>query len=130
MKTLVRFFGVLFLVSAGLQFNDPDPLLWVILYLLAGVACLQPPGKGPGRHLAAIVAAVALGWAVVLAPEVESVRPGDMLASMEAKDGKVEVARELGGLALIFFGMIVVREGDRRVRNRSASEADWTASAG
>jgi hypothetical protein len=32
--------GGLFVLSAGLQLNDPDPAVWVIAYLLGGAACV------------------------------------------------------------------------------------------
>ena len=32
-------FAVLFLISAGLQWNDPDPYLWIPLYLLSVLSC-------------------------------------------------------------------------------------------
>jgi hypothetical protein len=32
--------AVLFLVAAAVQYNDPDPLRWMAIYGLAGLACL------------------------------------------------------------------------------------------
>ena len=128
MALLARLFGLIYLASAALQYNDPDPLPWVLLYGAAGLACLLPLGRGIGRHAAAFVAAIALGWAVVLAPGIEGVAPADLTSSMQAKDGKVEIAREVGGLALIFVGMIFVREADRRTRTRRAIQEDWVRS--
>ena len=80
-----------------------------------------------GRHLAAFVAACALGWALVLASGLDGVSPGDLKLSMDAKGGKVELAREVGGLVFVFLGMLIVREADRRARNQRAKEADWTS---
>ncbi len=36
-KIFAIVFGILFLVSAALQFNDPDPLVWITIWGLAGV---------------------------------------------------------------------------------------------
>lgn len=130
MGSFARLFGLIYLVSAALQFNDPDPIPWVLLYGAAGLTCLMPLGRGVGRHAAAFVAAISLGWAVVLAPGIEGVAPSDLTSSMQARDGKVEIAREVGGLALIFLGMIFVREADRRTRIRRAEEEDWARSEG
>lgn len=33
-------FALLFIFSAIVQYNDPDPFLWIILYVTAAVACL------------------------------------------------------------------------------------------
>ncbi|MCD8741607.1 transmembrane 220 family protein [Mucilaginibacter roseus] len=40
MKIFNSIFIVLFIVSAALQYNDPDPYLWVPLYLYAALVCL------------------------------------------------------------------------------------------
>lgn len=39
-KVLAIVFGILFLVSAGLQFNDPDSLVWIIIWGLAGIIAI------------------------------------------------------------------------------------------
>ena len=39
-KVFSLVFAVLFLISAGLQWNDPDPYLWIPLYLLSVLGCL------------------------------------------------------------------------------------------
>lgn len=39
MKIFNIIFLLLFVVSAGLQYNDPDPYLWVPLYLYAALIC-------------------------------------------------------------------------------------------
>ena len=38
LKIFASLFAVLFLVSAGLQYNDPDPYLWYLIYGVAAVA--------------------------------------------------------------------------------------------
>lgn len=35
-KVIGIVFGVLFIVSAALQYNDPDPLLWILIWGVAG----------------------------------------------------------------------------------------------
>lgn len=39
-KILGIVFGILFLVSAGLQYNDPDSLVWIVIWSLAGIITL------------------------------------------------------------------------------------------
>ncbi|MFK7812584.1 MAG: transmembrane 220 family protein [Maribacter sp.] len=36
-KIIALLFGILFLVSAALQYNDPDPLVWMIIWGFAGI---------------------------------------------------------------------------------------------
>lgn len=39
LKTFNIFSGLVFLACAALQWNDPDPLLWITLYVLAAISC-------------------------------------------------------------------------------------------
>jgi hypothetical protein len=41
MKVFNLIFCVLFIVSAGLQYNDPDPYIWIPIYLMGAVICFQ-----------------------------------------------------------------------------------------
>lgn len=41
MKLLNILFILLFLVSAALQYNDPDPYVWMPIYLYGAYLCLQ-----------------------------------------------------------------------------------------
>ena len=41
MKVFNLIFCVLFIVSAGLQYNDPDPYIWIPIYLMGAAICLQ-----------------------------------------------------------------------------------------
>lgn len=41
MKVFNLIFGLLFIISAGLQFNDPDPVLWIFIYLTAAILLLR-----------------------------------------------------------------------------------------
>lgn len=94
--------AVLFAVSAALQYNDPDPLGWALIYGAAAIACVQA-----GRHrrdwiAPALVLVAALVWLATLAPEVlNEVAPGDLVKSMDDKGGSAELAREAGGLAIV-----------------------------
>ena len=40
MKAANVFFIILFLLSALLQYNDPDPLIWIAIYLYGATLCL------------------------------------------------------------------------------------------
>lgn len=39
-KIIAIVFGILCLVSAGLQYNDPDPWVWIIIWGVAGIISL------------------------------------------------------------------------------------------
>lgn len=38
-KSLNIFFCILFIIFAGLQYNDPDPHIWIPIYLYTSVLC-------------------------------------------------------------------------------------------
>ena len=111
--------AVLFLVSAGLQYNDPDPIRWAAIYTAAAVACVQ---LGLHRHdwiLPMAVFAVALGWIGYMAPDLmDQARPADLFKSMSDKGGAAELAREAGGLTIVAAWMLVVIWRSRRYPRR------------
>lgn len=39
MKIFNIFFVIVFIIFAGLQYNDPDPYIWVPIYLYAAILC-------------------------------------------------------------------------------------------
>ncbi|MEE2830251.1 MAG: transmembrane 220 family protein [Myxococcota bacterium] len=100
--------GVLMGACALLQWNDPDPLQWMLFYAGGSGACLLASLRPRVWGLAAGVLAVAAAWALSLLPGADGVAPADLTASMQAKDGAVEVARELGGQLLVGAWMVVL----------------------
>lgn len=97
-----------FLFSVAVQYNDPDPIRWMAIYGAAAVICMLAIA-GRGRWpLAAAVGLLALVWALTLAPAViGKVRFGELFEAFEMKDERVEVAREMGGLLIVAFWMLV-----------------------
>jgi hypothetical protein len=91
-----------FLLSALVQINDPDPLPWIAVYgaaaALCGVALL---GRG-GRLAPVALLLVSLAAAAPLAPRVVGrARVADVVGSMEATNPLVEETREMLGLLII-----------------------------
>ena len=110
----------LYFVSAGLQYNDPDPQAWVLIYSAAAAALILPPGGRWTRGVCSFVAVVALVWGALLLPEASGVALSDLTASMQAKGGRVEIAREAGGLLLVALGMVGALMLDHRARGATA----------
>src|SRR5262245_15861104 len=110
-----------FLFSVAVQYNDPDPIRWMLIYGLAALACiLQLRGRLPW-HLAAAVGVVALGWAASLAPGVIGKTSfGAMFQSFEMIDTTVEEAREMGGLLIVAFWMAMLVVVSRWQNRRDA----------
>jgi hypothetical protein len=94
--------GLLFLLGAGVQFNDPDPFNWVVIYLAASVASFgRAMGRLP-RAVPAVVGLIALAWAATLAPQV--LGRGEftsMFGAWEMANTGIEISREFWGLVVI-----------------------------
>ncbi len=91
----------MFVFSIIVQYNDPDPLVWMTVYGAAAAACILAH-KQPAHWLlsGALLLATAL-WAATIAPRVLGrVRFGELFEAWEMKDLRVEEAREFGGLLI------------------------------
>ena len=99
--------AALYLFSAAVQWNDPDPLPWAATYLAAAaLSAATAAGRPPPRALPALLAAGALAAAGWIAAHAA----GDLgvpahFATWQMKGGAAEQAREIGGLALVALGM-------------------------
>jgi len=92
--------GLLFLCVA-LQYNDPDPIRWMVMYGAGAIASVLLPRKRVAAAVAAVVGLVALVWAAMLIYEVWGVVAlSDLANKMSEKGGAVEVEREAGGLLI------------------------------
>ncbi len=96
-KILAIVFGLLFILFAGFQFNDPDPQVWIPIYGFAAMACFMAYfGVGKpwffwGMAAIYIVAAV-YQWP----PKFE----GFLFSEIGMRSINIEQAREAGGLAI------------------------------
>ncbi len=101
-RWLDRLMGGLFFLSAVVQYNDPDPLRWMVMYGSAAVVCWAPDRIGLRAMAAWVVSAVAMFWALQLAPQALGLgQLSDLTASMTADRPEVEAARECLGLAIV-----------------------------
>src|SRR5262245_110784 len=103
-----------FVVAAGLQYNDPDPIQWAAIYLAAAVVS----GLAAARRVAwpwpALVGVAALAWAASFGPRViASGMLRDVARAMGPGSG-AEEAREFLGLAIVVVWMVVVLATRRR----------------
>ncbi|MEX2527264.1 MAG: transmembrane 220 family protein [Gemmatimonadota bacterium] len=90
-----------FILSAAVQWNDPDPAGWIILYLFAALASGLEAARRGTWHLPAAVTMVALGWAVLLLPMVRLDALPHLLEGWGMYSPGVEEAREFGGLLMV-----------------------------
>ena len=96
------FFLVAYLLSALVQYNDPDALPWILIYLAAGCMCAAHFRQRLPRWLPTSLLFISLVWIGTLLPDiVGQVSLADVVESLSMKTRAVEQAREIGGLALI-----------------------------
>ncbi|MBK6933141.1 MAG: transmembrane 220 family protein [Saprospirales bacterium] len=110
MKIVNWLFAVLFALFAAVQYNDPDPLQWTVLY--AGVAvfyALAALGRQRYRWAVWFWLAWALLWAGFLAPEFWNwlqMGAPSIVGSMKAGTPYVEFTREFLGLSVAAAGCV------------------------
>jgi hypothetical protein len=97
--------AVLFAASAAVQYNDPDPLPWLVIYGVAAVSSAWSAFGRPPFALLLAVAAVAFVWALLLVPGVMN----------EAAFTGTEEERECAGLLLVCGAMLALYRRDREV---------------
>lgn len=101
--------AVVFLVSAAIQWNDPDPLPWIAVYGGAAAASIAVGRFRGARVLPALVGLVALVWAGTMAGRVfADLAFADLFKSMKAETPSIEHSRELLGLLIIAAWMAVL----------------------
>ena len=114
MKIFNILFALLFVLSAALQYNDPDPYLWMPIYLYGAVLCWQAfKGKYyPVAYLAGIL--VYTVYAVVLFFTKDGVldwyknhNSESLVQSMKATKPWIEETREFFGLVILIIALAV-----------------------
>lgn len=115
MRAFHLVFAVMFAVFAGLQYNDPDPVGWALLYLAATLLAVGTYRGLRDRHfvrpLGFALAAVCLVWMITLRSGIAAfIARGDpalLAASMQAGDPVIEEAREFLGLGIVLLYSLV-----------------------
>ncbi len=108
-KVLNYLFLALFVFSVIVQYNDPDPLVWMSVYGLAAAACLVALKRPLHWQLPGALLLYAAIWAATIAPRVGGrVRFGELFEAWEMKDLRVEEAREFGGLLIVAAWMLTL----------------------
>ncbi|RED95595.1 transmembrane 220 family protein [Marinoscillum furvescens] len=105
-----------FALFAALQLNDPDPLLWVLLYgVVAVVAVLKVfLVQISLKPLITTFIVIFLVYAATYVPSfldfLDSSNKGDLVGKMKASTPWIEGTRELLGLLIAVGGLIYLRQ--------------------
>ena len=114
MKIFNLVFALLFVVSAALQYNDPDPILWIPIYLYGAVLCLFAfRGKYFTTAMIIGISLYAL-YAIYLFFTDEGVvdwvtkhEAESLTQSMKASSPWIEDTREFFGLCILSFVLLM-----------------------
>ena len=102
----------LFLISALVQLNDPDPLAWMAVYSLCAVTCLLTFTRYRSWMVPTAVGGLCLLWILSLIPgiyaESSTITWSEVVGSMEMKSMQSELVREAGGLLIAVVWMLVL----------------------
>lgn len=104
--------AIFFIVFAALQYNDPDPLLWISFYIYAAYLCInryrgkyQPRGYALAFMVYAIYAVYlffdrngVLSW-------INDHHAESLVTTMKAEKPWIEESREFGGLVILMITM-------------------------
>ena len=132
MKRVNIFLSVIFFLFALLQYNDPDPYLWIPIYLFAAFLCWQASRGKFQASLYIIGMLVCLVYGTYLFFDKNGVlawanehAAESLVHSMKADKPWIEESREFGGLLIVFiallFNYIVLRKSPP-VNNLPASD--------
>lgn len=120
--------GGLFVMFALLQINDPDPLLWICIYLAAGFVAVQ---NGRGKHMPLAnwtLLLFCLAYALLLFVGKDGVyswfnehQAENLVQSMKATKPWIEQTREFGGLLIILVTVCLQLFRTQKSRNTHGS---------
>lgn len=110
MRIVNGLIGLAFIASLFLQLNDPDPLVWAIIYGSASAICVSWERDWTSSVFLNVAIMLSVGgtvWLFVHVPSQVSIQ--SLTSAWHMSDPGVEIAREAGGAAIITIWMIVLR---------------------
>lgn len=120
MKIVYLILCVMFVVFAGLQLNDPDPVHWTLAYLAIALSCaLVAFGKFPKWWLWGVTVIMGI-WMLAASPAffrwMQAGFP-NIAGEMQATRPIIEETREFLGLVIAFVVMLTLALPRRTMRS-------------
>lgn len=116
---------VVFVLCVAVQYNDPDALLWILIYAYAVVVTAMAAADRYTIFSAIGFVGFILGFAYLSPGFLEVDKPMDLVTDIQMDAKGVEVAREAGGLLITSLWMLVLSiVWFRRRRNPAPPVAD------
>ena len=114
MKVFNLIFCLLFLFSAGLQYNDPDPYIWMPVYLYGAVLCWLAFRNQfyPKLYLVGIIIYGVYAIYLFFAKDgvldwIQKHNAENIAGSMEATKPWIEETREFFGLLILIVVLLI-----------------------
>ncbi|MFD1140467.1 transmembrane 220 family protein [Larkinella insperata] len=104
-KAISIFFGLIFLLFAAFQYNDPDPQVWVPIYGAAAFVSFLALGNAVQPWFFALAG---LAYVVAAIYQWPPAFEGFLLDEMGMKTINIELARESGGLGICAIAMFIL----------------------
>jgi len=107
MRIFSYLLGIIFTLFAIVQLNDPDPVIWVLVYIIAAIVAFLFPHKKPNKWLLLAIALAYLTGTILLFPASIGawISAEDKSRSLGMTLPGIEEARESMGLFLCFLSM-------------------------
>lgn len=126
MRTFNIIFIVLFILFAALQYNDPDPYIWMPIYLYAAFLCYKAIKKSYQPLLYIIGLTVYGAYALYLFFDKTGVLDWagehgaeNIVQTMKAEKPWIEETREFGGLLIVMIVLLINMFWLRRHRRQN-----------
>lgn len=114
MKVLNIVFVLVFILSAALQYNDPDPYLWIPIYLYGAFLCYLAYKNKYNSSLYIIGLVFYIGYAFYLFFDKQGVLSWanehdaeSITQTMKATKPWIEETREFGGLLILITALVI-----------------------
>lgn len=123
MKLFNLIFFILFLLFAALQYNDPDPYIWIPIYVYAASLCILAYQNKwfPKAYLYGMI--IYAAYAVYLFFTKDGVldwvfehNAESLVHSMKAEKPWIEDSREFGGLLILIIVLFILYRYSKKKR--------------
>ncbi len=127
MKIFNLIFCILFILFAALQYNDPDPYVWIPIYLYAAVLCWLAFRKKyfPRAYLFGVV--IYAGYAIYKFFDENGVwdwltkhHAANIADTMKAEHPWIEETREFFGLVILIVVLLIDYFYAKRIKKQAA----------
>lgn len=109
--------ALLFIFAAIVQYNDPDSLIWIVVYGLAATICILWAKKEVGKIIPVTLALILLAWSAFIFPDSTE---QSVFSSFSMQSIEIEEIRESLGLVIVAIWMLLLAFIPQKVSEQSA----------